>query len=107
MALPRRLSGASEASSTACQLSSSTIRWRGSITAASRGEMPKKPASKSPTRSTKPPLGWRASSGMSVGHRSAGASEIASPPSLSSFQKARTSSAPGTRHDIPMTATAF
>src|SRR5439155_3709752 len=99
--LPSSVPGRIPASSSASQDSSSMSRCCGSMTAASRGEMPKNSGSNSSTRSRNP-----ARTPTPRSDRSGGTSRTASPPSRRSRQNASGSGAPGKRQDSPITAMA-
>ena len=114
VSLPSSCRGTMPASSTASQATSRNSRCWGSISLASRGEMPKKLGSKPSICSRKPPhlvfilpgaCGSR-SRYLSTGQRFRGTSRIASMPLRRSFQKlAGESTPPGRRQPIPTMAT--
>ncbi len=109
---PFKLAADTPASSSASQHTSSISRCCGSISAASRGEMPKKsgsnpltPSRKYPCRTLIFPGAWGSASYQALmSQRSAGTSRSRSFRSHSSFQNASASGAPGKRHASPTTA---
>ncbi|GAA3837702.1 hypothetical protein GCM10022243_00250 [Saccharothrix violaceirubra] len=94
---PASVPGTIRASSSASHANSSTSRCCGSIVAASRGDIPKNPASNPETSSRKPPGRTPA--------RPSGGAVIASRPSRNNRQNAAGSGACGNRQDIPTIAT--
>src|SRR5450755_2285145 len=103
--LPRTDTGSMPASSTASHAHSSSSRCCGSIATASRGEIPKNPASKWPASYKNPPS--CAYDTLAVSHpRSAGNPPTAStPPATTSHNPCADAAPPGNRQPTPTTAT--
>ncbi|CNG65444.1 Uncharacterised protein [Mycobacterium tuberculosis] len=91
---PCSAAGSSPALSIASQDASSSIRCCGSIARASRGDIPKKAASKPATSPAKPPSGRYPGAASIAQPRSCGNGPMPSAPAASSRQKASGESAP-------------